>query len=100
MDKLKGKVCIVTGASGGIGKSVVTKLATQGANLILAARRGTDKYPLSDVQARQGIKKPETHFPENSDFGPYQSMSLMLNVDSRGDQAVLQGGGSYGQTFD
>ena len=39
MSKLEGKVCIVTGASGGIGKSVVEKLAAQGINLVLAARR-------------------------------------------------------------
>ena len=36
---LEGKVCIVTGASGGIGKSIVEKLAKQKATLVLAARR-------------------------------------------------------------
>jgi len=39
MAKLNGKICIVTGASGGIGKSLVEKLAAQGASLVLAARR-------------------------------------------------------------
>ncbi|MFH1519773.1 MAG: SDR family oxidoreductase [Candidatus Omnitrophota bacterium] len=39
MAKLEGKVCVITGASGGIGKSVVKKLAGEGAKLILAARR-------------------------------------------------------------
>jgi len=39
MAKLKGKVCIVTGASGGIGKSVVEKIAVQGINLVLAVRK-------------------------------------------------------------
>jgi len=39
MAKLKEKVCIVTGASGGIGRSLVEKLAAQGTNLVLAARR-------------------------------------------------------------
>ncbi len=38
-NQLKGKVCIVTGASGGIGKAIVGKLAADGAALILAARR-------------------------------------------------------------
>lgn len=37
--KMKGKVCIVTGASGGIGRSLVEKLAASGATLVLAARR-------------------------------------------------------------
>ena len=39
MTDLKGKVCIVTGASGGIGKAIVQKLAKSGATLVLAARR-------------------------------------------------------------
>lgn len=39
MNKLNGKVCIITGASGGIGKSLVEKLAGQGCRLVLAARR-------------------------------------------------------------
>lgn len=36
---LKGKVCIITGASGGIGKAIIEKLAQEGATLVLAARR-------------------------------------------------------------
>ncbi|MBN3039701.1 MAG: SDR family oxidoreductase [Candidatus Omnitrophica bacterium] len=39
MVNLEGKVCIVTGASGGIGKALVEKLAAQKATLVLAARR-------------------------------------------------------------
>lgn len=39
MLNLKGKVCIITGATGGIGKAIVEKLIAQGATLVLAARR-------------------------------------------------------------
>jgi NADP-dependent 3-hydroxy acid dehydrogenase YdfG len=39
MAKLDGKVCIVTGASGGIGQVIVNRLAGEGATLVLAARR-------------------------------------------------------------
>lgn len=39
MVNLEGKVCIVTGASGGIGKAIVEKLANSKATVILAARR-------------------------------------------------------------
>lgn len=39
MRNLKGKIAIVTGASGGIGKTIVQKLAAQGLALVLAARR-------------------------------------------------------------
>ncbi len=39
MDKLEGKVAIVTGASGGIGEVMVKKLSKEGLSLVLAARR-------------------------------------------------------------
>jgi len=39
MNKLEGKVCLITGASGGIGRVIVKKLAEAGATLVLAARR-------------------------------------------------------------
>ncbi|MCP4653396.1 MAG: SDR family oxidoreductase [Candidatus Omnitrophica bacterium] len=39
MVDLKSKVCIVTGASGGIGQSMVKRLSEAGASLVLAARR-------------------------------------------------------------
>lgn len=37
-DKLKGKTAIVTGATGGIGKSICTKLASRGLNVVIVGR--------------------------------------------------------------
>ena len=34
-----GKVCVITGASSGIGKSLAIKLSSKGAIVVLAARR-------------------------------------------------------------
>lgn len=39
MNKLENKVCIVTGASGGIGRVIIEKLAVKGVFFVIAARR-------------------------------------------------------------
>lgn len=38
--KLEGKVCIVTGATSGIGKAISERLSIQGAKLVLSGRKG------------------------------------------------------------
>ena len=39
MGKLENKVCIITGASSGIGREIANSFSREGAKLILAARR-------------------------------------------------------------
>jgi len=53
MASLNGKVCIMTGASGGIGKAMVEKLSKEGAILVLAARR---LNVLEDLKKEMGAK--------------------------------------------
>ena len=50
---IKDKVCIVTGATGGIGKAMVEKLVKEGAILVLAARR---LNVLEDLKKELGAK--------------------------------------------
>jgi dehydrogenase/reductase SDR family member 7B len=52
MSYFKEKVCWVTGASSGIGEGVVKQLASQGAIVVLSARR---KNELERVQKQAGL---------------------------------------------
>jgi len=49
MDAFKGKTCIITGASAGIGLALTGQLASQGARVVLAAR---DQSRLDEIAAR------------------------------------------------
>ena len=54
---LKGKVAVVTGASRGIGKAIATRLASHGANLVLAARtQGPLDETVKHLKDKYGIK--------------------------------------------
>lgn len=61
--KLKNKTIIITGASSGIGKATAKKLAAEGANLVLAARR---------IEKLDELVK---------DFNKYGGQYLALKVD-------------------
>jgi NADP-dependent 3-hydroxy acid dehydrogenase YdfG len=52
--KLTGKVVAITGASSGIGKAIALKLAEQGANVVLGARRNDKLTELADQIKKAG----------------------------------------------
>ena len=45
---LSGKVCVITGASSGIGKSLSLKFSSRGASVALAARRNSKLTSITD----------------------------------------------------
>ena len=53
---LSGKVCIITGASSGIGKSLSIKLASKGASVVLAARRNSKLESITNKIEQAGGK--------------------------------------------
>ena len=51
---LSGKVCVITGASSGIGKSLSIKFASKGASVALAARRNSKLTSITDEIKQSG----------------------------------------------
>nr|WP_289038986.1 SDR family oxidoreductase [uncultured Allobacillus sp.] len=54
MSQLTGKTAIVTGASGGIGEGIAAELASEGANVVLAARRTEKLATVEEHIKKQG----------------------------------------------
>lgn len=54
MDRIKGKVAIITGAAGGIGKAVATLFAAEGAKVVVTARRSVAGEKLAEEIRQQG----------------------------------------------
>ena len=52
---MQGRICLVTGGSGGIGKETALGLARQGATVVLTSRdRGRGEAAVADIKARSG----------------------------------------------
>ena len=56
MDKLKGKVAIITGASSGIGRATAYALASEGCDLVLTARREERLIEVKEKCEKNGVK--------------------------------------------
>lgn len=57
MERLNGKIALITGASRGIGRSIALVYASEGANVVLTGRTRSDLESLaSEISARYGTK--------------------------------------------
>lgn len=55
MDELGGRTAIVTGASRGIGREIAVSLASEGVDLVLAARSKEDLEDVAKIAAERGV---------------------------------------------
>ena len=74
MNRIKGKVVIITGASSGIGEATALLLAEKGAKLVLAARR---KEKLAEILTTIREKNGEAVYKETDVTKPADNQALI-----------------------
>jgi 3-oxoacyl-[acyl-carrier protein] reductase len=79
-DDLKGRVALLTGASGGIGKAIARRLADEGADLCLAYGRHADDAESVGTYARELGRRVTVVAADMSD--PQELAALVAHANS------------------
>ena len=89
---MEGKVCLVTGASSGLGKSVAVALAGRGAHVLLACRPGYDGL-VDEISAASGSREVELYEVDLANLRSVNALCDKLKSDAvRLDVAVCNAG--------
>lgn len=88
MGKLNGKVAVVTGASRGLGETMVTGFATEGASVVLAARSLRDLERVAAACRQAGAAKVEVVPTDVTDEGQVDAL-IRATLDRLGQLDVF-----------
>lgn len=76
---IRGKVCVVTGATAGIGRVTALELARRGAHVVLTARTQAKGQPVADeIRAATGNERVEVHALELDDLSKVRASAAAL----------------------
>jgi NAD(P)-dependent dehydrogenase (short-subunit alcohol dehydrogenase family) len=100
---MSGKVCVVTGATSGIGKATATALARQGAQVVLVGRdRGRSEAAAAEL-AKVASSPPQAEIADLSSMAQVRALADRLNAMDRVDVLINNAGfvaGRRGTTDD
>src|SRR5580658_3900392 len=94
---MNGKVCVVTGATSGIGKATAAALARQGAELVLVGRdRGRSEATAAEL-ARVAASPPRVEVADLSSMAQVRALADRLGAMDRIDVLINNAGFVAGQ---
>ena len=89
---MNGKVCVVTGATSGIGKATATALARQGAQVVLVGRdRGRSEATAAEL-AKVTASPPQVEIADLSSMAQVRALADRLNAMDRIDVLINNAG--------
>ena len=99
MQTLNAKNCLLTGATGGLGKELAAKLVINGCNLFLTARNEKKLNKLTSLLQKQTENKIKIYYKSagvNIDAGNEAVDRIKDKVESTFTPNVISGFGSFG----
>ena len=101
MGALDDRVCVITGASRGLGAAIATGYAAEGAHVVLAARTTADLEAVADACAQAGAASNTVVPTDITDESQVQALvDRALEVHGRIDVFVANAGTSYANLTD
>jgi 3-hydroxy acid dehydrogenase/malonic semialdehyde reductase len=93
MDRLKGKLIVITGASSGIGRACAERCASRGADLVLAARRIERLQELKSRLEKEHAVSVDIHRLDVRDRAGVRSFADVLKGSSRLPDVLINNAG-------
>lgn len=95
---VRGKLCVVTGATAGIGRVTALELARRGAHVVLTARTRAKGQPVADaIRAETGNQRVEVHPLELDDLAKVRASAAALLERDRPLHVLINNAGLAGQ---
>ncbi len=98
-NSLKGKVCLITGATSGIGKVTATALAAQGAEVVITGRnREKTEVTTRQIKSQTGNETIHYLLADHSDLGQVRALASNFNEHFSRLDILINNAGSFFNT--